>query len=171
MKKYCTLTLCTLAVLGVGVGQATAGHLLRHFCCKDHKYTVICKPYNAFSPPCCQPCGHHCHPWPCNMMPYCPYPYPPGGDCCAFGGCDAGQIVPAPGGESRPMPPATAAPGYMPPAPTEVDTQGMMPMWGQPMAGPWMQPVAYPPMMNYPPMQPMIGYGMPQGMMPMYGPQ
>ena len=70
------------------------------------------------------------------------------------------------------MPPATAVPGYMPPAPVEVgEPQTMMPGYGMPMMPGYGMPVVYQP--NYagygyipsaiPPAMP--GYVMPQGMM------
>jgi len=77
------------------------------------------------------------------------------------------------------MPPASAAPNYMPPAPSEVPNapQSALPgMYGYQY--PMMQPVAYHPA-YYPqqayyahpgyygmPQQMMPGYGMPQGAMP-----
>jgi hypothetical protein len=167
MKKLCTIALCSLAALGVAAGQACAGHLFSHLhrhCC-DQKYTVVCKPYNAFSPPCCVPCGH----WHCNMMPFSPYGPPDcyGGHCLAAPG-----MVP-----SGPMPPAAAPPGYMPPAPAEVDgapqTQ-MLPTPMLPYALPtsWMPPPGIHPgaIGYYPNVMPtaMPAYGMPQGMLPAY---
>jgi hypothetical protein len=186
MKKMISYALCSLAALGVGTGQATAGHLLgclKKWCCDcGYRYTVVCKPYNAFSPPCCMPCGQG---WPCTMMPF-------GFTGCMDGSCGPGMAAPPGTDPGRPMPPATAAPGYMPPAPTELNgapqtymIQPMpgygqpMPGYGQPMPGPWMQPVAFQPAYPgyYPGAMPAMmpqGYLMPQapmmapGMAPAY---
>lgn len=182
MLKYCSLAVLSLAALGLGAGQASAAGWLKNWCC-CHKYTVCCKPYNAFSPPCCTPCGKG---WPCCMEPFamggcghggCGY-----GGGCADGSCGAPMGAPAMGGSSAPatMPPATSIPNYMPPAPAEVGDapQGampMMPVWPQamPQAMPMqmMRPVVFQP--NYgpayypqPAYYPMPGMGMPQ-MQPM----
>jgi hypothetical protein len=149
MKKL-SIAILSLTALGLSAEMAFAG--LFKCCCCD-RYTVCCKPYNAFSPPCCTPCGKN---WPCCMGGFTPAPCPaPMADCA---GCGQGY-APAPGGVPRAMPPATAAPGYMGPAPTEVgEPQAMMPGYGMPM------------MPNYGMAMPgygMPGYGMP--MMPNYG--
>lgn len=177
MKKL-SIAILSLTALGLSADLAFAG--LFGCCCCD-RYTVCCKPYNAFSPPCCNPCGKN---WPCCMAPFSPAPYPAPMANCA--GCGAGFVAPA--DMNRPMPPATAAPGYMPPAPTEIgEPQTMapmmpqygmpqygMPQYGMPMTpgyGYPMQPVAFQPGYYPAPMSAMPGYGMPQGMMPAYAPQ
>jgi hypothetical protein len=181
MKKLCTIGILSLAALGVGAGQASAWHLLHHCCCS---YTVCCKPYNAFSPPCCTPCGKN---WPCDMGHFQPAPCFGMGGYGGCGSCGGGPAMSPPGVAPMQMPPATGAPNYMPPAPAEVGapeaSMPMMPMMPYAMQGgamPMQQPVAFqPPYMNmnyyppqayypaYPPTQ-MAGYGMPQGPMPAY---
>ncbi len=167
--KRLSIAILSLTALGLSADLAFAG--LFNCCCCD-RYTVCCKPYNAFSPPCCNPCGKN---WPCCMAPFSPAPYPAPMANCA--GCAPGYGGGAPADMGRPMPPATAAPGYMPPAPAEVIGQPqtmapMMPAYGMPMQpgyGMPMQPVAFQPG-YYPTQMPMMpGYGMPQGMMPGYG--
>ncbi len=154
MKKL-SIAIFSLAALGLSADLAFAG--LFKCCCCD-RYTVCCKPYNAFSPPCCNPCGKN---WPCCMAPFSPAPYPaPMANCI---GCAPGGVAPADMG--RPMPPATAAPGYMPPAPTEVgQPQTMIAPYGMPMMQGYpmpMQPVAFQPGYYPAPMPTMNGYAMP----------
>ncbi|MBL8793685.1 MAG: hypothetical protein JNM56_07265 [Planctomycetia bacterium] len=161
MLKHCTLTVLSLAALGLGAGQASAaGWFSCWKCC--HKYTVCCKPYNAFSPPCCYPCGKG---WPCYMEPFAMHGCGHGGCGYGHGGCADGSCGPVAGapmmGEaSAPatMPPASAVPNYMPPAPAEVGDapQGALPLmpvypqaapqgmpYGMPM--PMMRPVVFQP--------------------------
>jgi len=165
MNKLSTIALLTLAALGLHAATASA-HIFG--CCCGHKYTIVCKPYNAFSPPCCTPCGT-C--WPCAMGSFTPAsPYPPPIAGCP--GCGTG--APGMGAPPQAMPPATAAPGYMPPAPAEVgEPQTMLPGLPYGYPGVPMQPVVFQGY-GYPAAVPpaMGGYPMPgmmPGMMPGYG--
>lgn len=167
MKKLCTVAILSLAALGVGATQAWAWC---HCCCG---VKVCCKQPNAFSPPCCYPCGKW---WPpCygfnapgpNLAMGC-------GSDCGPGGMMQGPMVPSP--VPSQMPPATGAPpNYMPPAPTEVGgPQAGMP--GGPMfpfalasRGMPMIPAGFAPNAGYyPPMGMYPSYGVP--LAPGYGP-
>jgi hypothetical protein len=167
MKKLCTVAIVSLAALGVGATQASAWC---HCCCG---VKVCCKQPNAFSPPCCYPCG--------KWWPPC-YGFNAPGPNLAMGcsDCGSGMMGPmiSPSPVPSQMPPATGAPpNYMPPAPTEVGG----PQAGLP-AGPTfpfalanralpMQPAGFAPANAgyYPPMGIYPGYGAPP-MAPGYGP-
>jgi hypothetical protein len=164
MNKLNIIAILSLTALGLSAPLASAGFLCRKGGSCACEYTVCCKQPNAFSPPCCTPCGKN---WPCTMGPWTPAPCPAPCATCMTGMHAPIGTMPAP---AQPMPPATAAPGYMPPAPAEVgEPQAMMPM--MPGYGLPTQPVAFQPAYGgyYPPMMPGYGYGVPQPMMPGYG--
>jgi hypothetical protein len=137
MKKIYAAAFLSLAVLGGSSGQAQAWGLCGSCRCCCYKYSVCCKPYNAFSPICygklyCDGC--------------CPAPPPacPGAQgphCMAGGcGCDAGTLGSLPpsamhqGGPAfngAPLPNGTApAPTYTAPPPTPVDDSKPLPNAG-----------------------------------------
>jgi hypothetical protein len=130
-----------LALLSVAAVSATARDSHAWFlgcCCRDRCCpTFCCRPYNAFSPPCCccpccvccMPYNNYGQPGPAPCGPYGQYgPYGPNGPygpscfgcpsygpgCCTSGNCDVG-CLPAPGSFST-------APGPVPtmPFPSQV---------------------------------------------------
>lgn len=50
--KLCVLTALSLAGLALSAAPSYAGWLCHH-CCNRSTITIECRPYNAFSPPCC----------------------------------------------------------------------------------------------------------------------
>jgi len=168
MKKLCTVAMVSLAALSM----ATPAWAWCHCCCG---VKVCCKQPNAFSPPCCYPCGKW---WPPCYGFNAPGPNMMGCGSDCGSGCGPGMMygpttpTTAPGD----MPPATGAPpNYMPPAPTEVGgPQAAFP------AGPTfpfalanralpMMPANFAGNPGYPPMAMYPGYGAPP-MAPGYGP-
>lgn len=164
MKKLCTIAFVSLAAVGLLAEQAQAWIGLKCLCCGCSKYKVNCYPPNAFSPPCCYPCfgmapfaypgcNHHGCGQGCGDGGYA------GGYNCGPNGCGPTMGAPAAPGTAT-MPPANAAPQYMPPAPAEADggqarMMPTMPMYGQMMPA---QNVMYQPMA----MGGYYGAGMPQ---------
>jgi hypothetical protein len=197
MKKLLLLGALSLAIGGLGSGQASAG--LFHLCgcqCECNGY----RPYNAFDPGCsgCQEHRHGClfgclchghgHAPPCFVPPPCFMPPPYVSSCyngmCGnssmnSGCCDAG-CLPAPDAAGAPA--ATPAPaGQILPAPTPSPLPDTSQMYNYPMQYPQNMVNAggnypgyysgyYPgyPTGNYAPMQ---GYPMQYGAygMPGYG--
>jgi len=51
--KLCVLTALSLAGLALCAAPSSAGWLCHHHCCNHSTITIECRPYNAFSPPCC----------------------------------------------------------------------------------------------------------------------
>src|SRR5437016_11017433 len=100
MKKL--LVLASLSVIAVSMSATCAQAWFLDCCrgCRGDQYTVTycCRPYNAFSPPCCYPIGVH------GAVPFNPYGggFPPqqmpsglgypsyGPGCCTSGCCDVG---------------------------------------------------------------------------------
>lgn len=133
MKKIYAAAFLSLAVLGGSSGQAKAVGFCPSCRCCCYKYSVCCKPYNAFSPICygklyCDGC-----------CPAPPPPCAPQGPCCTAGGCgcDASTLgslppstVPGNLGGVNVVPNGTTGPTgpiYMAPAPTPVDNSKPLP--------------------------------------------
>lgn len=51
--KLFVLTALSLAGVALSAAPASAGWLCRHFCHNRCSMTVVCRPYNAFTPVCC----------------------------------------------------------------------------------------------------------------------
>lgn len=158
MKKTLIASAVGLAAFGLLSGAALAWFgKCKNSCCA-YKYTICCKPYNAFSPiccgnmfmeGCCPPFGMGC------AMPGCGPGFKPmggpgycGADCF---GCESGCLgqLPAPttGGTAvlplNPAPsPTPGQPGFTPPMPTPLD--GSKPLGTTPTAQGRAIPMPYP---------------------------